>query len=162
MLSATLFRTTVQVQVQVQVQVARAARHAKNCRLASTLILSDPLTADGAAPPATQSAVSAAVQLDANNTIELLVVGATTPTQVPAGVSKVYHASATQPIAETVASTLASVVNNHNHKYDYVVGTSSKFGATVIPRVAALLGVSPVTDIIQVLQSGELSSLDSC
>ncbi|CAB9503379.1 flavoprotein subunit alpha, mitochondrial [Seminavis robusta] len=131
---------------------ARSNASRAQIRLASTLVLSDPLTADGAAPPATQSAVTAAAQLG-GDAIELLVVGDTPPSQVPVGVAKVYHAStASNAVSETIAATLQSVVENKG-SYDYVVGTSSKFGSTVIPRAAALLGVSPVTDIIQVIES---------
>jgi electron transfer flavoprotein alpha subunit len=157
MLSTTFLRTAA----SAAARRVPSSSSQTTCRLASTLILSDPLTVDGSVPPATQSAVTAAIQLDSSsstsNTIELLVVGAMTPTQVPRGVTKLHVATATQPTAETIASTVTQVVTDNNHKYDYVVGTSSKFGATVIPRIAAMLGVSPVTDIIQVLDSGELS-----
>ena len=121
-------------------------------RFASTLVLSDPLTPTGEAPAATQSAVTAAAQLGGDS-IDLLVVGDTAPTKVPAGISKVFHASTSQAVAETVASTLQSTVAAGG-PYDFVVGTSSKYGATVIPRAAALLGASPVTDIIEVLGPG--------
>jgi len=125
-------------------------------RFASTLVLSDPLTADGETPAATLSAVTAATQLnDSSEPIELLVVGTVAPTKIPAGISKVYHAKTSQQdtTAETIASTLHSTVTAGS--YDYVVGTSTKFGATVIPRAAALLGASPITDIIQVISAGE-------
>lgn len=125
----------------------------QQCRLASTLILSDPLTPAGEAPAATQSAVTAAAQLGADS-IDLLVVGDTAPSKVPTGISSVYYASTAQPVAETVASTLQSIVAAKGDEYAFVVGTSSKYGATVIPRAAALLGASPVTDIVQVLESG--------
>lgn len=121
-------------------------------RSASTLILCDPLT-HGEAPAATQSAVTAAAQLGSDNSIALLVVGESAPTKVPAGVTKVYHAAASSAVAETIASTLQSTTSAS--QYDFVVGTSSKFGSTVIPRAAALLGVSPVTDIIEILEPGK-------
>ena len=127
-------------------------------RLASTLILSDPLTPTGETPAATQSAVTAAAQLGTDS-IDLLVVGGDQPpTKIPAGVKTVFHAPTSQPpVAETVASTLQSTVESKGKdEYTFVVGTSSKFGATVMPRAAALLGTSPVTDIIQVLEPGTI------
>jgi hypothetical protein len=134
-------------------RTARLSRGASpvQCCWASTLVLSDPLTADGAIPPATQSAVTAASQLGGDS-IELLVVGESAPSKIPAGVSKVYHATAAKPVAETVASTLQAAASNNS--YDYVMGTSSKFGATVVPRAAALLGASPITDIIEIVGPG--------
>lgn len=121
----------------------------------STLVLSDPLV-DGVTPAATQSCVSAAAKLGGDS-IELLVVGDSAPKQVPAGVAKVIHANAEKPVSETIASTVKAAAEKSS--YDYVVGTSSKFGSTVIPRAAALLGASPVTDIIEVVSPGKYSDL---
>jgi len=142
MLSTVAFRSARLVQTP-------ALRSIAGGRFGSTLVLSDPLTPEGETPPATQSAVTAAQKLGADS-IELLVVSETAPTKVPAGVSKVYHAAATRALAETIASTLQSTSSKNS--YDFVVGTSSKFGSTVIPRAAALLGVSPVTDIVDILE----------
>lgn len=114
------------------------------------MVLSDPLV-DGVTPPATQSCITAASQLG-GDAIELLVVGDTAPSKVPAGVAKVIHATAKSPVSETVAGTLQAAASKSS--YDYIVGTSSKFGSTVMPRAAALLGVSPVTDISDILSPG--------
>ena len=128
------------------------------CCWASTLLLSEPLVGS-AVPASTCAAVTAAHQLDAadDNTVDLLLVGGSqAPTQIPAGVQKVVHVQTNdRPTAETVATALAEAATSND--YTHVMGTSTKFGATVMPRAAALLGVSPVTDIVQILSSGTYS-----
>jgi len=115
--------------------------------MASTLVISEPLDPDGITPVATQSAVTAAAKLNNGNDINLLVVGGTSPTKVPNGLSKVYHCSIDDKLSETVASAVAETVDDD---CNVVVGTSSKFGSSVVPRAAALLDVSPITDILEI------------
>jgi len=120
-------------------------------RYASTLVLSEPLTEASATPPATQSAVTAALQLASDNNVVLLTVGATPPSQAPTGVSKVVHASTSDhPVPETVAAAIQKALPDD---CTAVVGTSTKFGSTVIPRAAALLNASPVTDITEIVDA---------
>jgi electron transfer flavoprotein alpha subunit len=120
-------------------------------RWASTLVVSEPLV-DGATPAGTQSTVTAAAQLNtfsAGNTIGLLVVGDVPPSRIPSGVDKVYFVpSGGHVLSETVASAIEHVATSKD--CTVVMGTSSKFGSTVIPRAAALLDVSPVTDILEI------------
>ena len=115
-------------------------------RWASTLVVSEPLLEDGATPPGTQSTVTAAQQLGQD--IDLLVVGDQAPTQIPEGVSKVYHVPIGDKLAETSATAIQAVATSKD--CSIVVGTSSKFGSTVIPRAAALLEASPITDILEI------------
>lgn len=110
-------------------------------RWASTLVISDPLNGS-VTPPSTQSAVTAAKAL--GNDVELLTN--TLPTEIPEGVSKVYYGSF--PNVETMARAIESL------KPDVVVGTSTKFGSTVIPYAAGLLDASPITDIIAIESEG--------
>ncbi|CAJ1928226.1 unnamed protein product [Cylindrotheca closterium] len=84
------------------------------------------------------SAVTAAQYFGQN--IELLVVE---------GVSKVYHVPLEATLAESVALAIESVASVND--CSVVLGTSTKFSSTVIPRAAALLGVSPITDILEIL-----------
>ena len=124
---------------------------------ATTLVLSDPCDGGGdAVPPATCSAVEAAKKLQNGNDLALLVVGGSAPpTSAPAGVAKIYHvpldAVATP---ETVAKAVKFVVGSSPDGVDVVMGTSTKFGSTVIPRAAALLNSSPVTDVVKIESSG--------
>jgi electron transfer flavoprotein alpha subunit len=118
---------------------------------ASTLVVSEPLI-DGATPPGTQSAVTAASQL--GQAVDLLVISDTAPSKVPEGVTKVYHVAIGDKLAESSAAAVHAVASSKD--CNKVVGTSSKWGSTVIPRAAALLDASPITDILQIESEGTL------
>jgi electron transfer flavoprotein alpha subunit len=127
-------------------------------RWASTLVLSEPLVFQSTVvPAATCAAVTAAHALEAGSTVDLMVVGNTAPTQVPVGVSTVFYVqtSTAHPTAETIAAALqqqtVTASSSTTTSYTHVMGTSTKFGSTVLPYAAALLGVSPVTDIVDIL-----------
>ena len=115
-------------------------------RLASTLVISEPLDESGIAPGQTRSAVTAATQFGQG--VDLLVVGMVPPTQIPVGVTNVYHVPLNDKLAETTASAIQHVAETKD--CNTVLGTSTKFGSTVIPRAAALLNVSPITDILEI------------
>jgi electron transfer flavoprotein alpha subunit len=119
--------------------------------MASTLVLSEPLDADGITPAGTQSTVTAATKLSSSGgddtTINLLVVGSIVPTKIPMGISKVFHVPIDDKLSETVANSIIEIIDDD---YNVVIGTASKFGSTVIPRTAALLDVSPITDILEI------------
>jgi electron transfer flavoprotein alpha subunit len=132
-----------------------SAISASSLRSMATLILADPLVASDNLPSgATCSAVSAAQQFN-DSDIYLLVVGDAPPTQVPDGVTKIVMAKSTmkQPTAETVASTTAQVAKSDS-SIQRVIGTSTKFGAAIIPRIAGLLQSSPMTDIVSIQDDG--------
>jgi electron transfer flavoprotein alpha subunit len=126
-------------------------------RWASTLVLSEPLTADAWIPPSTQSAVQAAMALAPDNDILLLVVGDLPPVKAPTGVSKIVHAKTANSHAtpETIAEAIQQAAKAADD-LTHIVGASTKYGSTVIPRAAALLGSSPVTDIVEILGPGTL------
>lgn len=126
-------------------------------RWASTLVVSEPLI-DGVTPPGTQATVTAAGKL--GQPVELLVVGAVPPSKIPAGVSKVYHVAIADKLAESVANAIQAAVEVSGGETTVVMGTSSKFGSTVIPRAAALLNVSPITDILQIQDTSEYSIMN--
>jgi electron transfer flavoprotein alpha subunit len=130
-------------------------------RWATTFVLSEPL-ANNAIPPATLAAVTAAQQLSPDNSITLLIGAASadapTPTTIPQGVQSVQRlvpntttaADALTPevLADMVVQTIKQQTDT-----SLLVGTSTKFGSTVVPRIAALLQTSPVTDVVAI--SGE-------
>ena len=120
-------------------------------RYASTLVIAEPLV-NGVVSPATCSTVTAAHQVGGDD-ISLLVVSASTPTQVPAGVSHVYYVACADQLAETVADAVQAVANLK--EFGHIIAPSSKFGSSVVPRAAALLSLSPVTDVTQILEPGE-------
>src|SRR3989475_11287938 len=66
-----------------------------------------------------------------------------------AGVAKVLHADAPQLrdfLAENVAATVVSVAKNYSH----LLAPSTSNGKNVMPRVAALLDVQQISDIVAV------------
>lgn len=136
--------------------LARASAHAQLQRGLATMVLSDPLLPDGSVPASTCSAVTAAQQLGEKE-IVLVVVGDAAPLQVPQTVSKIVHASTSRPTAETIAAVVQSLASSNNS--DVILGTSTKYGATSIPRIAALLNAAPVTDVtaIESYENGTLT-----
>ena len=124
-------------------------------RWASVLVVSDSPTAT--LLPSTQSAVSAAKQIGSGDDVVLLTVGSEgPPTQVPEGVSAIFHYS-TKSLAlpETWALAIHQVTTTKVEDCKAVIGTSTKTGSSVIPRAAALLNVSPISDILEVIDSGK-------
>jgi len=114
-------------------------------RCASTLVVSEALK-DSAVPAATCAAVTAASQLGTDG-VHLLVVGPEAPTQIPVGVSKVLFANTSSTVAETVAATTATAAAGD---YSHVLACSTKAGSTSLPRSAALMGVSPLSDVLEI------------
>lgn len=55
------------------------------------------------------------------------------------------------PLAETWAE-LVNLVQ-HQGNYSHIITTSNSFGKNVLPRAAALLDVSPVTDVVEIAES---------
>lgn len=128
--------------------VTTASRQAS--RFASTLILADPLTKDGATTPATAAVVAAAQQLPGCTDIDVLTVSSVAPTSVPSNVSTTIHATTSgTPTSEVIAAALQEYVSK-NSDVKYLLTASTKYGSAVVPRVAALLGVSPITDVLEV------------
>ena len=91
----------------------------------------------------TRSAIAAAGQL---GEVHLLVIG---PEAVAAagakieGVAKVLHAPAEHMLAEPDAALIASLAGGYTH----LLAPGSALGKNVMPRVAALLDVQPISDI---------------
>lgn len=129
-------------------------------RWASVLVVSDSPTST--LLPGVQSAVTAAQQISAggdNNEVVLLTVGnAGPPTQIPQGVKAVWHCS-TQAMAlpESIALAIQHVVATGNIVQDCqaVVAPATKAGSSFIPRAAALLQVSPISDVLQIIDAGK-------
>jgi len=101
---------------------------------------------------ATLNAVTAAIAVDKD--VHILVAGhncgdVATAAQAIAGVGKVLVSDAEQyahPLAEAIAPLLLSV----RDKYDAFVAPATTTGKNVMPRLAALLDVAQVSDIISV------------
>lgn len=54
----------------------------------------------------------------------------------------------THPMAESWAELVHLLQKKDD--YSYIISASSSFGKNVLPRVAAILDVSPITDVIEI------------
>jgi len=103
----------------------------------------------------TLNTVTAATKL--SDDIHILVAGSNCQTvaqqtQKIAGVKKILLADAphlTNFLAENMASLLASIAKNYSH----ILVPSNTFGKNFLPRVAAILDVAQITDVIDILSS---------
>jgi electron transfer flavoprotein alpha subunit len=101
---------------------------------------------------ATLNAVAAAQKIGGD--IDVLVAGhqagdaAKAAAQI-AGVKKVLHADAAH-LADFLAENVSAVVVNLSKNYSHLVAPSTSNGKNVMPRVAALLDVQQISDIIGV------------
>lgn len=116
----------------------------------STLILVE--HEDGELRPATLSVVSAAIAIGGD--VHLLVAGsdvaavAQKAAQIP-GVAKVLVADDAAYTHE-LAENLSALVIKHADGYSHILFAATAAGKNVMPRVAALLNVSGISDIIDV------------
>ncbi|MEN7537461.1 electron transfer flavoprotein subunit alpha/FixB family protein [Aurantiacibacter flavus] len=105
---------------------------------------------DGAIAPATLSAVTAATQL--GGPVHVLVAGAQGAADEAAkigGVEKVLHAGDVA-YADMLAENVAPLVAGLMEGYDAFLAPATTTGKNVAPRVAALLDVMQVSDILSV------------
>ncbi|KAI8618898.1 electron transfer flavoprotein subunit alpha, mitochondrial precursor [Chytriomyces sp. MP71] len=121
-------------------------------RLASTLVLIEHKGSKIAA--SSLNAIGAAAKI--GGPISALVAGSTADAVAKElasveGVSKVFvvnNAAYDHGLPEVYAPLIAASVNAGN--FSHVVTASSAFGKNIIPRAAAILDVSPVSDVIEV------------
>ena len=105
--------------------------------------------------PATLSAITAAGELGGE--IHVLVAGAIANSvceQVAkiAGVAKVLSSDALHyayPLAENIAPLIASIAKN----YSYIIATATTTGKDIMPRVAALIDASQVSDVTKIISA---------
>jgi|EP01082_Thalassiosira_pseudonana_P004886 electron transfer flavoprotein alpha subunit len=120
-------------------------------RSESTLVVAEPTT-DSSLAPSTLAAITAASKLH-SGPISLLTF--TPASAVPSSVTSVIEANTTSGVgnsnklAETVTN--AVVAANEKHGYSHIVAAGTKFGANYLGRAGAQLGVSPVSDVVEVL-----------
>jgi electron transfer flavoprotein alpha subunit len=62
--------------------------------------------------------------------------------------------SGSKLLAETVTN--AVVAANEKHGYSHIIVPATKFGANYLGRVGAQLGVSPISDVVDILSEGRL------
>jgi len=108
--------------------------------------------ADGAVKPATLTTVGAAAKLGGD--LHILVVGSDVQSAAQAaskiaGVSKVLVADAPQ-YAHGLAENVAPLIVDLAKGYSHVLAPATSFGKNVLPRVAALLDVAQLSEIVAV------------
>ncbi len=111
--------------------------------------------ADGNLNPATARAITCARALECE--IDLLVVGTGTESVAEAaarldGVSRVLRADdarLTHALAATLAPIVAALAGDHTH----LIAPATTFGRDLMPRIAGLLGVPQVTDVMAVVDA---------
>ena len=116
----------------------------------SVLIIAEPTTS--AVKSATLTTISAAAKLDGD--LHVMVIGtdcagAAEAAARIAGVSKILVADAPQyehPLAENVAPLITGLAKGYSH----VLAPATTFGKNVMPRVAALLDVAQLSEIVAV------------
>ena len=101
----------------------------------------------------TASVVNASQQIDAND-IDILVAGynaseAAQEASYIEGVKKVLLADA-EPYAYQLAENVALLLADLGKDYDYILAPATTNGKNILPRVAALLDVAQVSDIVAV------------
>ncbi len=105
--------------------------------------------------PFTLNAINAASQIDQD--LHVLVIGhnasevAKSLANVPL-VKKVVHVD--NPIYENyLAENFTPVIIKHSENYSHIVCSANTFGKNLMPRVAALLDTSQISDIIKVISN---------
>ncbi|XP_023534854.1 electron transfer flavoprotein subunit alpha, mitochondrial [Cucurbita pepo subsp. pepo] len=130
------------------------------CRSASTLVLAE--HDGGSINAASVSAIAAAGSLSKDSSISVLLAGSGPSLQEAAEHAASCHPSISQvlvadsdtftnPLAEPWAQ-LVQLVQQRNG-YSHVIAASGSFGKNILPRAAALLDVSPVTDVVAISES---------
>lgn len=133
------------------------SRVASNCRLLSTLVLAEHEGGSINAPSV--SAVEAAKSLSDDNSVSILLAGSGPSLREAAEhaaschpyISQVLMADSdklTYPLAEPWARLVHLV--QQKGSYSHIVTVSGSFGKNILPRAAALLDVSPITDVIEI------------
>lgn len=107
---------------------------------------------NGALLPATRAAITAAAQISSDIHLICLSHGLDATAKdaaTVAGVSHVItvdHPDLAHPLAETIAPLVASLAANYSH----IIAPATTMGKDVLPRLAALLGVAQVSDVIRI------------
>lgn len=121
-------------------------------RAAAALVVGD------GASPAVRSAVRAAQACVSSGHVDVLLIGRSSSSDAEAaakwnGVSSVIVGGSEQPLtAEYATPIVKSQIETGN--YGHVVAPASTFGKNVLPRVAGVLGVSTISDVIEVKEDG--------
>ncbi|XP_024397108.1 electron transfer flavoprotein subunit alpha, mitochondrial isoform X2 [Physcomitrium patens] len=127
-------------------------------RLASTLVVAE--HDGGKLKDSSLSAIAAAGRLGESSTVSVLLGGTGSTLQQAASQASKAHPSITKVVvadmkkldhdlAEPWAEVIVAAVRSD--EYSHVVTASTSFGKNVLPRAAALLDVSPLSDVTRII-----------
>ncbi|KAF5177406.1 Electron transfer flavoprotein subunit alpha protein [Thalictrum thalictroides] len=126
-------------------------------RFVSTLILGE--HEGGQLKQSSLCAVTAARAISDDNSITMLLAGSGPSLQQAASHAASIHPSMSQvfvadsdKLSHPLAEPWAELVHLVQQKggYSHIIAASSSFGKNILPRAAALLDVSPITDVIEI------------
>ncbi|KAM3696494.1 hypothetical protein ACJW31_06G042900 [Castanea mollissima] len=129
-------------------------------RSVSTLVLAEHEGGSIKAPSV--SVVAAASSLSKDNSISMLLAGSGPSLQEAAAHAASCHPSVSQVLvadsdkfSHPLAEPWAKLVHLVQQKggYSHIIAPSGSFGKNILPRAAALLDVSPITDVIEISES---------
>ncbi|XP_062094525.1 electron transfer flavoprotein subunit alpha, mitochondrial isoform X1 [Humulus lupulus] len=129
-------------------------------RSISTLVLGE--FEGGTIKPSCLSAVEAAKSLGKDNSISMLLAGSGPSLKEAAVIAASHHPSVSQVLVadsdmftHPLAEPWAKLIHLAQQKgsYSHVIASSSSFGKNIFPRAAALLDVSPITDVVEISDS---------
>ncbi|THU56331.1 hypothetical protein C4D60_Mb11t16140 [Musa balbisiana] len=107
------------------------------------------------------SAIAAAAVVKKEKSVTVLLGGSGLALRKAASHAASCHPSVSQVLVadadilvHPLAETWAELVNlvQHQGNYSHIITTSNSFGKNVLPRAAALLDVSPVTDVVEIAE----------
>lgn len=102
----------------------------------------------GKVKPASRSAITAARQLGDVHAI-LFGDGDVTPLRQLEGVSKILHVPSIALVAEDMAALIAEKAGDYTH----IIGAATALSKNVLPRLAGLCDVQPITEVIEILDA---------
>ncbi|XP_042059065.1 electron transfer flavoprotein subunit alpha, mitochondrial-like isoform X1 [Salvia splendens] len=134
-----------------------ATRVAHSSRFLSTLVLGE--HKGGSIEASSLCAVEAAKRLGGDNSVSLLLAGSGPSLQEAAAHAACFHPSISKVLLAdserftyALAEPWAKLVHLVQQKdsYSHIITGSGSFGKNVLPRAAALLDVSPITDVTEI------------
>ncbi|KAI3717886.1 hypothetical protein L1987_69794 [Smallanthus sonchifolius] len=140
--------------------IAHSRRSIASCRYLGTLVIAE--HEGGSLTTSSLSSIEAARFLTKDNSLSLLLAGAGPTLQEAAENAASCHPSISQVLVadsdkfkNPLAEPWAKLVHLMQQKgeYSHIIAASNSFGKNILPRAAALLDVSPITDVVEISES---------
>mmetsp|Transcript_15874 Transcript_15874/g.18446 ORF Transcript_15874/g.18446 Transcript_15874/m.18446 type:complete len:336 (+) Transcript_15874:272-1279(+) len=121
-----------------------------NLRSASTLIVAEPTPPSATElAPSTLSSITAAQKLHSGPITVLNTNPSLDTSNLPSSVTAVINTNVKNTLAETISLIIKKA--HDANSYSHIIAPATKFGSNILPRAAAMMDYSPVTDVIDVL-----------